>query len=137
MDNYLWQPSEEKKANSNLEEFTKFIDFESNKSFKNLWKWSVSDTTTFWSKFWDYSKIIGDKGEEIIKKNKVFNKTRFFTDSKLNYSENILKKKSKEIAINFLSESGFEEEISWDKLYENVCKFSSYLKSLDLIFSRL
>ena len=132
MDNYLWQPSEEKKANSNLEEFTKFIDFESNKSFKNLWKWSVSDTTTFWSKFWDYSKIIGDKGEEIIKKNKVFNKTRFFTDSKLNYSENILKKKSKEIAINFLSESGFEEEISWDKLYENVCKFSSYLKSLDL-----
>ena len=132
MDNYLWQPSEEKKANSNLEEFTKFIDFESNKSFKNLWKWSVSDTTTFWSKFWDYSKIIGDKGEEIIKKNKVFNKTRFFTDSKLNYSENILKKKSKEIAINFLSENGFEEEISWDKLYENVCKFSSYLKSLDL-----
>ncbi len=132
MDNYLWQPSEKKKANSNLEEFTKFIDFESNKSFKNLWKWSVTDTTTFWSKFWDYSKIIGDKGEEIIKKNKVFNKTRFFTDSKLNYSENILKKKSKEIAINFLSENGFEEEISWDKLYENVCKFSSYLKSLDL-----
>ena len=62
MDNYLWQPSEKKKANSNLEEFTKFIDFESNKNFKNLWKWSVSDTATFWSKFWDYSKIIGDKG---------------------------------------------------------------------------
>ena len=132
MDNYLWKPSEEKKANSNLEKFTKFIGFEPNNNFKNLWKWSVSDPETFWFKFWDYSKIIGDKGKETIRKDKVFNKTRFFADSRINYSENILKKKSKEIAINFLSECGFEEEISWDKLYEKVCKFSSYLKLLDL-----
>ncbi len=132
MDNYLWKPSEEKKANSNLEKFVKFIGFESNNSFKDLWNWSVSDPETFWFKFWDYSKIIGDKGKNTIHKDKVFNKTRFFIDSRINYSENILKKRSKEIAINFLSERGFEEEISWDKLYEKVCKFSFYLKSLDL-----
>ena len=132
MKKILWKPSEQKIKESTLLDFTKYINFKSDNNFKKLWEWTVSNPEIFWSKFWDYSKIIGDKGKEIIKKDKVFNKTKFFPDSKINYSENILKKKNNDIAINFLSESGFEENISWKLLYEKVCKFSSYLKSLDL-----
>ena len=132
MKNILWKPSEQKITESILLDFTKYINFNPNNNFKKLWEWSVSNPEIFWSKFWDYSKIIGDKGKEIIRKDKIFNKTKFFPDSKINYSENILKKRNNEIAINFLSESGFEENISWKLLYEKVCKFSSYLKSLDL-----
>jgi len=121
-----------KKQESLLEDFSKFANFDSNQDFKNLWEWSVRNQEEFWSKFWDYSKIIGDKGKEVIKKNKVFNETKFFPDSKINYAENILKKKTDDIAINFLSEKGFEENISWKDLYEKVCKFSSYLKKINL-----
>ena len=94
MDKYLWQPSKERIQKSILEEFSKFIDFKYKHDFKELWKWSVSEPEVFWSKFWDFSKIIGDKGEIIIEKNNIFNKNKFFPDSKLNYSENILKKKN-------------------------------------------
>ena len=132
MKKILWKPSEQKIKESTLLDFTKYINFKSDNNFKKLWEWTVSNPEIFWSKFWDYSKIIGDKGKEIIRKDSVFNKTKFFPDSKINYSENILKKRNNEIAINFLSESGFEENISWKLLYEKVCKFSSYLKSLDL-----
>jgi len=132
MEKFLWEPSGKRKKESLLEDFSKYINIKSNYNFKNLWKWSVDHPEEFWSKFWDYSKIIGDKGKEIIKYNKVFNKTKFFPDSKLNYTENILKKKSSELAISFLSEKGFEEEISWKQLYNKVCKFSSYLKSIGL-----
>ena len=132
MEKFLWKPSDKRKEESLLKNFSKFINFKSNYNFKNLWKWSIDHPEEFWSKFWDYSKIIGDKGKEIIKYNKTFNKTKFFPDSKLNYAENILKKKSSEIAISFLSEKGFEEEISWEQLYKKVCKFSGYLKSLGL-----
>jgi len=128
----LWEPSRKKKEESLLEDFSKFVNLKSNYNFKTLWKWTVDYPEEFWSKFWDYSKIIGDKGKEIIKYNKIFNETKFFPDSKLNYAENILKKRTSEVAINFLSEKGFEEEISWDQLYNKVCKFSNYLKSLDL-----
>tara|TARA_B100001250_G_scaffold113288_1_gene95755 strand:+ start:1309 stop:3240 length:1932 start_codon:yes stop_codon:yes gene_type:complete len=128
----LWKPSDQRIKDSLLEEFSKFINFKSNKNFKDLWSWSVSNPEIFWSKFWDYSKIIGEKGNEVIRKNKIFNKNKFFPDSKINYSENILKKRDKNVAINFLSESGLEESISWEVLYEKVCKFSSYLKSLNL-----
>ena len=132
MKKLLWQPSEKITQNSILKDFSKFIKFRSKNDFKKLWEWSVAEPEIFWSKFWDYSKIIGDKGSEIIRKNKIFNQTKFFPNSKLNYSENILKKKSNNTAINFLSETGFEEKISWKLLYEKVCKFSYYLKSLNL-----
>jgi len=132
MEKFLWEPSGKKKEESLLEDFSKYINKKSNYNFKNLWKWSVDHPDEFWSKFWDYSKIIGDKGKEIIKYDKTFNKTKFFPDSKLNYAENILKKKSSKIAISFLSEKGFEEEISWENLYNKVCKFSNYLKSIGL-----
>jgi len=132
MEKFLWKPSDIRKEESLLEDFSKFINLKSDQNFKNFWKWSVDHPEEFWSKFWDYSKIIGDKGKEIIKYNKTFNKTKFFPDSKLNYAENILKKKTSEIAISFLSEKGFEEEISWNQLYDKVCKFSSYLKSIGL-----
>ena len=132
MEKPLWQPSEKKKQNSLLEDFSKFINFKSDKNFKNLWEWSVKNPEKFWSEFWDYSKVIGDKGKEIIKKNKIFNQTKFFPDSKINYAENILKKKNDDTAIHFLSEKGFEENITWKDLYIKVCKLSAYLKTLDL-----
>ena len=132
MNKMLWQPSEKRIKDSILEDFLKYIKFEGTKDFKEIWNWSVSNPEIFWDKFWDYSEIIGDKGKEIIRKDKIFNKNKFFPDSKINYTENIIKKKSDEIAINFLSEKGFEESISWKLLYQKVCKFSNYLKSLDL-----
>ena len=102
MNKSLWKPSEQKKQESLLEDFSKFVNFNSNHNFKSLWEWSVKNKEEFWSKFWDYSKIIGDKGKEVIRKNKIFNETKFFPDSKINYAENILKKKTNDCAINFL-----------------------------------
>jgi acetoacetyl-CoA synthetase len=132
MNKPLWKPSQQMKQESLLEDFSKFVNFDSKHNFKNLWEWSVKNKEEFWSKFWDYSKIIGDKGKEVIRKNKIFNETKFFPDSKINYAENILKKKNNDCAIHFLSEKGFEESITWKDLYEKVCKFSSYLKTIDL-----
>ena len=132
MNKPLWKPSQQMKQDSLLEDFSKFVNFDTKHNFKNLWEWSVKNKEEFWSKFWDYSKIIGDKGKEVIRKNKIFNETKFFPDSKINYAENILKKKTNDCAIHFLSEKGFEESITWKDLYEKVCKFSYYLKTLDL-----
>ena len=130
--NFLWKPSTKLAEESKLNEFTKYIGKDFNYDFKKLWEWSVKNPEIFWSKFWDFSKIVGDKGNEVIRKDKIFNKTKFFPNSKINYSENLIKKRTKDIAINFLSEKGFEEKICWDDLYEKVCRFSAYLKKLNL-----
>ena len=93
MNKALWKPSDKLVKNSILFNFLKSLNLKVSKNFKELWKWSVSEPELFWSKFWDFSEIIVDKGKEIIKYNKTFNQTKFFPDSKLNYAENILKKR--------------------------------------------
>ena len=132
----LWSPNEEIKRNSNLEGFCRHLDkkkiLKYNQNFRDLWKWSTKNSKVFWSEVWDYTKIKGLKGKKILKKNKIFYKNIFFPDSKLNYAENLLIKKNKEIAIKFLSESKIEKKITWNKLYENVCRFSFYLKTINL-----
>ena len=61
MDKLLWQPSEKLKDNSLLNDFCRFINFKSSNDFKKIWRWSIDNPEEFWSKFWDYSKIIGNK----------------------------------------------------------------------------
>ena len=91
MNKPLWQPSEKLKDNSLLSDFCRFINFKSSKDFKRFGNGLLINQRKFWSKFWDFTKIIGNKGSKIIQKDNVFNKTNFF-NSKLNYAENILKK---------------------------------------------
>ena len=60
----------------------------------------------FGPNFGIFQRSSSDKGKIVIQKNKRFHKNVFFPDSKINYAENILKKKGQSNAISFLSESG-------------------------------
>ena len=55
----------------------------------------------FWSTIWDFTNIIGEKKHPIIEKEKDFIKSAFFKNSKLNFTENLLKKKDDDDAIVF------------------------------------
>ena len=132
MNKLLWKPSEEKIKGSLLEKFVNSLNIEKDRNFNNLWRWSNKEPEKFWSKLWDFSEIVGHKGEKILKKDKTFNKNTFFPDSKINYAENLLKKKNNELAINFLSENGFEESITWQQLYDKVCKLSYFFKKIGI-----
>ena len=78
MEKFLWEPSGKRKKESLLEDFSKYINIKSNYNFKNLWKWSVDHPEEFWSKFWDYSKIIGDKGKKQLNLIKYLIRLNFF-----------------------------------------------------------
>ena len=41
MNKYLWKPSKEKVENSLLEDFSKFVNFNTNKNFSDFWKASL------------------------------------------------------------------------------------------------
>ena len=132
----LWSADEESKKKSKLEFFCRDLDkkklLKYKANFKHLWEWSVNKPESFWSEVWDFTKIKGIKGKKILKKNKIFYKNSFFPDSKLNYAENLLSKQNEEIAVKFLSENNTEKKITWKKLHENVCKFSYFLKRINL-----
>ncbi|MEK9717421.1 MAG: acetoacetate--CoA ligase, partial [Pelagibacteraceae bacterium] len=98
-------------------------------TFSNFWRWSINNPENFWNEFWDYSNIIGEKKDLILEKNSIFYKNKFFPNSKINFTENLLVKDTDEIAIFSLKENGISNEISWKNLKTKVFKFSNYLKS--------
>ena len=132
----LWHADEGRKENSNIRKFAEKISqkykINFNDSFIDLYNWSIKNPEDFWSEYWDYSNIIGSKGNEIITKDKSFYKNQFFKDSKINFAENLLIKNNDDTAICSLKENGLEENISWKKLRENVFKISYFLKELGL-----
>ena len=113
----LWEASKNRKLNSNLYNYEKFISKKFNSKFshnyKNILNWSIKNPGKFWSSIWDYCKIKGFKSNKELKKSKIFYKNIFLPKSKLNFAENLLAKNNKNKAITFISENGFREERNW------------------------
>ncbi len=136
MSKKLWQPSLIEKKNSNLFDFENYISKKINKKFnrnyKNILNWSINNSSEFWSRFWDFSKIKGTKGKKKLKKSKIFYKNLFLPGSKLNFGENLLSKNNQEKAVTFISENGFREERSWRQLNLNTNKILKFLKKINI-----
>ena len=132
----LWQASLQKKRNSNLYAFENYLSkkfhIKFNENFKNLLNWSIKNSSDFWSTFWDFSKINGIKSKKKIKKSKIFYKNLFLPGTKLNFGENLLSKNTNEKAITFISENGFREERSWNKLNSNTASIVNFFKEIKI-----
>ncbi len=133
METYLWKINKEKLNKTNLALYSDFIKkkykISSGDNFNKIWKWSVDNPKIFWKSIWEFTKVKGELGNILLQKSDVFFKNKFFTDTKLNYAENLLKKNNVEPAIIFKSENGYKTTLSWRDLNLNVLQISSWLKS--------
>ena len=133
METYLWKINKEKLNKTNLALYSDFIKknykISSCGNFNKIWKWSVDNPKIFWKSIWDFTKAKGELGNILLQESDVFFKNKFFTDTKLNYGENLLKKNNAEPAIIFKSENGYKIILSWKDLNLNVLQISSWMKS--------
>ena len=128
----LWRPSSKIKEESNLNQFIKnFVDEFKNQSdvkYEELWKWSIEKPEKFWDSIWDYSNVLGEKGEILLKDKDKMPGARFFPNAKLNYTENLLKNKNEPLAIISEREDGLKSKISTLELKDKVLKLAGWLK---------
>jgi len=97
--------------------------------FHSLWRWSVEHKEDFWSKVWDLCGVIGDKGKTVYKPGAKMQDGRFFPDSKINFAENLLRRRDNEIALVFKGEDKVERSITYKELYEQVSQLRQALKA--------
>ena len=123
--NVLWRPSSKIKEESNLNQFIKnFVDEFKNQSdvkYEELWKWSIEKPEKFWDSIWDYSNVLGEKGEILLKDKDKMPGARFFPNAKLNYTDESL-------AIISEREDGLKSKISPLELKDKVLKLAGWLK---------
>ena len=132
MKTYLWKINNKKLNKTNLALYSNFIKrnykINSANDFNKIWKWSVDNPKIFWKSIWDFTKVKGNLGNILLHESDIFFQNRFFPNSKLNYAENLLRKKNKDPAIIFKSESGYKTVLSWKNLNLNVTQISDWMK---------
>lgn len=119
----LWSPSPERVKSSNLSAFAGLLGEGNFSDYHELWRWSNEHKEEFWSKFWDFAGIIGEKGSVILENADSMPGAQFFPDGRLNYAENLLRKKGQGAAIITRKENGEEKQYSWDECHAQVSLF--------------
>ena len=136
MSEILWHPSEENKKDSHLSSLIKTVNekFDLNlNTYSDIYNWSIDNISDFWETIWYDTKIIHSEGHtSVVDDIYKMPGAKWFTSSKLNYSQNLLKNNSDKIAIEFYSENRIKEKISYEVLYELVSKAAYSFRKLGL-----
>ena len=83
-----------------------------------LWRWSIEQQEEFWSAVWDWSGVVGDKGDRVFVDGDHMPGARYFPDARLNFAENLLRRRTDEPAIIAWSEDGRRRVVSWRELHD-------------------
>ena len=137
MADILWSPDKNKIKKSYMSVLKKKINYRHNldlKSYNDLYDWSVNNIDLFWETLWYDLDIIYSKNfKNVIDDENKMPGANWFSGSKLNFSENLLKyKDSNKIALKFYNEKGHYKELSYKKLYTLVSKVSYSFKDMGL-----
>jgi len=132
----LWAPSKEHIDATLLAQFyaqTSEVSGIEALDYDDIWDWSVNETEAFWSSFWDFAGVVGDKGTAVRNTVDQLIDTEFFPEARLNFAENLLANPSSGPAIIFHSENGDRTEWSWSALNDAVSKLQQALMDRGIV----
>ncbi len=130
-DEPLWRPSPERIAALPLTRFAAEAAHRAGRSFPDyaaLHAWSIEDRAAFWDLVWDFSGVVGEKGdgERLVDGGRMPG-ARFFPHARLNFAENMLRRNDDAEAIVFRGEDGEFRRLSWRQLNELVSRLQQAL----------
>lgn len=133
MDSPLWQPSTQRLQSSRLFQFMETLKKQGNtfSNFQELYAWSNEKPEAFWKAAWDFFGVKASvQSQTVFKKGKHFWEGRFFPDAKLNFAQNLLRRRDETPAITFWGEDRVRETLSFEQLHQAVEHLSAFLASL-------
>ena len=133
----LWSPDKNKIEKSYMSALKKNINNKYNldlKSYNDLYEWSINNIDLFWGVIWYDLDIIYSKNfKYVIDDENNMPGANWFSESKLNFSENLLRyKNSDSLALKFYNEKGHYKELSYKSLYNLVSKVSHSFREMGL-----
>ncbi|MFU8813676.1 MAG: acetoacetate--CoA ligase, partial [Balneolaceae bacterium] len=116
---------------SNLKQYERWLEEHRGLTFGSygeMWQWSVDNVEAFWESLWEYFEIIHHSPYERVLSSHEMPGARWFEGATLNYAEHIFRMKSDDRpALQFLSETGQNETVSWQELEMKVSAVRTFL----------
>ena len=129
-DKPLWTPTPEFAQQTQMAEFMNRDGGPYSSDYHTLWEWTLENSAEFWSAVWDFCAVIGDKGDVLPTDADKMPGAQFFPEARLNFAENLLRRRDDVTALIFCSEAGAERSMSFAELYDAVSRFAQALKNL-------
>ena len=131
----LWRPSVARLASANINGFIDAISGLDGAptvlDFSALHQWSVAHPEHFWQSIWDYGQVVASQtSARVLSEATHFPGARWFPDARLNFAENLLRRRDDAIAIVSLLENGDRRTLTFAELYTQVAQLSSSLRNL-------
>jgi acetoacetyl-CoA synthetase len=132
MDQPLWQPSPAWLEQANMSRFARAAERRWHHKFgdyETLHRWSIDAPQEFWRSIWEFCEIIGEPGNIVVVDSNKMPGAKFFPDARLNFAENLLRRRDDSDAIIFWGEERIKRRLSHRELYEAVSRFAQALKA--------
>jgi len=133
METPLWQPSPARIADANLTAFMRQARTRwgvAADDYSALHRWSVTEPAQFWQSVWSFCGVIGDPGTgPALVGGQRMPGARWFPAARLNYAENLLRRRDRAPAIVFWSEERLKTTVTCAELYSEVSRLAQALQA--------
>ncbi|MDQ3730568.1 MAG: acetoacetate--CoA ligase, partial [Pseudomonadota bacterium] len=134
MNEPLWVPAEERIEQANITAFMRRVEAEYRERFNNynaLYAWSIDQPQQFWRAVWDFAGIVAEhRGESVVADQHKMPGARWFPEAKLNFAENLLRRRDPAPAIIFRGEDRVKRRLTHAELYAQVSKLAQALRAM-------
>ena len=129
----LWHPSPERVADANLTGFAALVRERHGLNatdYASLHRWSIEDRAAFWSAVWEYGEVIGDRGDgPVLVDGDRMPGAKWFPGARLNFAENLLRRRDDAPAILFRGEDRVRYALSFRQLHDAVSMVAQGLRA--------
>lgn len=136
---FLWEAGEERRARANITHYLTWLSRSRGLEFAGydaLWRWSVTEPAEFWKTLWDYFGVIHDGRPEMVMTTDPMPDTCWFTGTRLNYAEHVLRKEFEgepsRAFIQHCSETRLLKPLSWADAGAQVRKLATRLREMGI-----
>jgi acetoacetyl-CoA synthetase len=127
----LWRPGRERIAASRISAFMREANARYGVAladYASLHAWSIAERAHFWRLLWDFARVRGAPGEVVLEHGDRMPGARWFRDARLNFAENLLRRRDDGDAIVFRGEDRVRARWTHRKLYDEVSRVAQALR---------
>ncbi|HZR68900.1 MAG TPA: acetoacetate--CoA ligase [Burkholderiales bacterium] len=132
-DQPLWQPTQERIEQANVTRFAReairvwglgFNDYPS------FYRWTIEHPEQFWTSLWKFADVRASlMGERVLVDADRMPGARWFPDARLNFAENLLRRRDAGEAVVFWGEDKVKRRLSYHDLYDRVARVAQALRA--------
>jgi acetoacetyl-CoA synthetase len=133
----IWIPSPDRVRQANLTRFMTMLNTDWGMKFSDyeqLYQWSITHIPDFWEAMWEFGGVIASTGyRQVVDDLSKMPGAAWFSGSRLNFAENLLRYRDERTAIIFRGEGRETLRISFGELYEQVTRVSHALAGAGVV----